>query len=439
MSAIGADKMRRLLIVSPSFPPTSAADLHRVRLSLPHFASFGWSPQVLAIDPAAHGGLLEPGLEATIPRETVVTRTSALPESVTRALGIANPGLRALLHLYSAGSRLLTRESFDLVYFSTTMFPVMSLGRMWKARFGVPYVLDIQDPWKSDYQGAGRRKGMKASAARLLHGLLEPFAMRKVGGIVAVSPAYVDNLRKRYPWITPERSSVVPFGTSAADFETASHMSWTNPFFAPASATVHAVAVGRGGRDMAPAAELLFGAVRMLQERNVKIPDLHLWFVGTDYSSGGERTIAPVADLYGVGSIVTESPQRMPYLQALRLLQDASMTVMLGSDDAAYSPSKVYPYLLAGKPFLAIMHEDCPVIPLLRSAKSGVVATFRPGRDNMLESAKLADGLRRLLTSGPTGMNLPAELLESVSARELTRRQCEAFDAVVRRESSRAV
>ena len=66
----------------------------------------------------------------------------------------------------------------------------------------------------------------------------------------------------------------------------------------------------------------------------------------------------------------------MPYLQGLRLLADAHFCVMLGSDDPAYSPSKVYPYLMTGRPFVAVLHEASPVLPLLRQSGAGVVATF---------------------------------------------------------------
>ena len=48
--------MKRVLIVSPSFPPISAADLHRVRTSLPFYREFGWQPFVLAVGADAHGG-----------------------------------------------------------------------------------------------------------------------------------------------------------------------------------------------------------------------------------------------------------------------------------------------------------------------------------------------------------------------------------------------
>ncbi|NJM63821.1 MAG: hypothetical protein HC849_32625, partial [Oscillatoriales cyanobacterium RU_3_3] len=43
------------------------------------------------------------------------------------------------------------RSSSILVFFSTTIFPVMLLGKRWWQKFGVPYVLDFQDPWRSDY------------------------------------------------------------------------------------------------------------------------------------------------------------------------------------------------------------------------------------------------------------------------------------------------
>ena len=33
--------MKRLLIISPNFPPLNAADMQRVRMSLPYFKDFG--------------------------------------------------------------------------------------------------------------------------------------------------------------------------------------------------------------------------------------------------------------------------------------------------------------------------------------------------------------------------------------------------------------
>lgn len=143
--------MRRVLIVSPHFPPTNAPDHQRVRMSLPYFRESGWEPVVLAVDAAGVVGLPDPLLAQTLPTDVPVHRVSALPVSLTRLAGLGNVAYRAWFQLKSAGDRLLREGQFDLVYFSTTQFVVTALGRRWQERFGVPFVVDVQDPWRTDY------------------------------------------------------------------------------------------------------------------------------------------------------------------------------------------------------------------------------------------------------------------------------------------------
>src|SRR5437764_936756 len=47
--------MRRVLMVSPHFPPDSSAASHRVRLLAPHLAAAGWTPTVVRLEPRAVG------------------------------------------------------------------------------------------------------------------------------------------------------------------------------------------------------------------------------------------------------------------------------------------------------------------------------------------------------------------------------------------------
>ena len=41
--------MKRVLIVSPHFPPVNAADMHRARMVLPFLRENGWEAEVLAV------------------------------------------------------------------------------------------------------------------------------------------------------------------------------------------------------------------------------------------------------------------------------------------------------------------------------------------------------------------------------------------------------
>lgn len=431
--------MKRVLIVSPSFPPINAADEHRVRTSLPFYRDSGWEPYVLAVHPDSHGGLIEPSLLETVPADVDVTRTRAMPSVATRLVGVGNVALRAWPHLYRAGARLIRRRKIDLVYFSTTMFAAVPMGRLWKARFGTPYVIDMQDPWRTEAR-PGERGGLKARAARTLHRVLEPVAMRRVDAITSVSADYNDALCARYPWVRPDMCAVIPFGASDEDMDVAGRQPWQNPFFDTADGRIHGVSVGRGGRDLHIAAGILFQACGLRKESEPSVPDLRLWFIGTDYASDSRKqTLAPIADSYGLNDTVTESPARLPYLSALRLMSDAQFVVILGSDEAAYNPSKIGTVLLTRRPFLAVLHEKSPAVSVLRQAGAGIVITFNDKRDVTPAAAELAARLPGFLLRLDQGVQVPQALMDAMSARAMTHRLCAVFDAALKQSAPQGV
>src|SRR5580704_15601074 len=133
-------KMRKVLIVSPRFPPTNAADLHRVRVSLVHYRRFGWEPTILCIDPATSDCPEDPMLAQTLPPDIRVESVSAWEEAKCRRFGFGGLGYRSLVPLYFAGCRLLQESTYDVVFFSTTVFTSFLLGRLWKRRFSCKIV-----------------------------------------------------------------------------------------------------------------------------------------------------------------------------------------------------------------------------------------------------------------------------------------------------------
>jgi hypothetical protein len=431
--------VKQLLLVAPHFPPVNAADMHRARVSLPHFAEFGWEPRVLTVDAGRQGEMAcDDLLLQTVPATVPITRTTAAPLWLTRPVGLGNVGLRALLPLYRAGARLLRGGHVDLVYFSTTVFTAMALGPLWKRRFGVPFVLDMQDPWVSDDSTPRRPvlRGKQALAARM-HAWLEPFTMRSVDGLVAVSPAYVDTLRRRYARIPADLCATIPFGASLSDLDVARRLPPPSPLTPPREGMVQALSIGRGGTDLERAAGILFGAIAALRA-SARLRNIHVGFLGTDYAPRGQgrRTIAPVADRHAIGDVVTEQTDRVPYFEGLRRLLDADLLVILGSDDPQYSPSKVYPYLLAGRPIVAVLHDASPVVGLLRRA-GALVVTFGAGGGDADAMRTLTPALQTLLARLPFDLEIDPAVLAPFAARELTRRQCALFDAVIDRHAAR--
>jgi hypothetical protein len=408
--------------------------MQRVRMSLPHFREFGWEPYVLSV--ADNGAApVEPLLLMTIPEDVSVERVMAVPPHVARLAGVGNVALRAMPWLHRAGARTIAANSIDLVYFSTTMFLSMPLGRIWHRRFGTPYILDIQDPWLSDYyeQHPDAAPPPKYGLARRLHALLEPWTMRNVGGVIAVSPEYIATLRRRYPWLRESVCATIPFAAAQADFDLLSTHPQPNRAFRRRQGTINAAYVGRGGDDMRPALRVLFRAMKAgLAANRTALEGVRATFVGTDYAppERARKTVEPIAREIGVGDQVVEQTTRVPYFEALQIMSDADVLILIGSDDAGYSPSKIYPYLLSRKPIIAIVHDRSSLIPLLENT-SALTVTFSEANEAQA-AARLALELPAFLGRLPP-TSLAPELERACSAREMTRRQCQLFDQVATR------
>jgi hypothetical protein len=92
----------------------------------------------------------------------------------------------------------------------------------------------------------------------------------------------------------------------------------------------------------------------------------------------------------------------------------------------------VYPYLLAGRPIVSILHEDSPVVDLMRRAGCGPVTTFRSAADVRMAAEQLVPQLRDLLPTLPRTCSVSSTVTHTFSARELTREQCDLFSRVLR-------
>ena len=423
-------QVRRLLIVAPHFPPINAPDAQRVRMSLRYYREFGWEPHVLTIDPATQPGARDPLQALSLPADVPVTRVGALPARVTRALGIGDIALRSLWPLARAGRRILQREGTDLVFFSTSLFFSVPLGRWWRARTGVPFVVDMQDPWADDR--AAPAAGWKRRLAGGLHRLLERWTMRRASGVLAVSRAYIDVLRARYPWLGEDVCATVPFGIAPDDLAIAARHA--SPAIARREGRRHGVYVGAGGPGMATALRVLFGALRRLEAADASVArTLALSFIGTDYAPAGSgtRTVLPIAQAAGVESDVSERTDRIGYFEALRTLQAADFAMLIGSDDPQYTASKALPCIAARRPLLAIVHADSPVTGVLAQYEGAIVVPFR-GRDGVDDAVeRLVAAWPRLMAMAGRDQALDWERFEAFGARALTGAQCALFDRVL--------
>ena len=376
--------MKKLLIISPHFPPINAPDMQRVRMALPYLRSFGWEPTVLAIAPEMiEGGVIEPKLTDTYPPDIRVIRVGGISPKLTRWAGVGNIWLRCGRALTQAGEDLLKSEKFDLAFISTTQFNSFQLGPRWLRKFGLPYVLDYQDPWINDYYqitGVTPPGGwLKFALSQWQARKVEPAALRLASGIIAVSDSYGAMLANHYPWFLPSRVKLLPFGAAAMDFERLGNHVPAKPVVDFSDGLFHHIYVGRCGPDMTIALKILFQGFKRFSESNKEAASkMRFHFIGTDYAPPplGRDWALPVAKDQGVAEFVTEHRYRVPYFDSLYYMKNASALTAVGSNDPTYSASKFFSYVLADRPLLMIFHAKSPVLRFAQNVGAGFSCGF---------------------------------------------------------------
>jgi len=405
--------------------------MQRIRMSLPYFKQFGWAADVVVVDDKYSEMIKDELLLQSIPPNVNIYKVDALSKKITSKVGLGSLALRSMWYYLKTVNRLLKATKYDLIYFSTTQFPVTILGSYWKRKFKVPYIIDIQDPWHSEYY-QDKPKNQRPSKywfSYRLNKYLEPIAMKQVGGLISVSDGYIDDLKKRYPIIKNIPAITIPFGAFKPDLQIAADSkSIFKPLLNPAFKNI--VYVGRGGADMQPALNTIFKALKSCLDKNPHLFQyIRLYFIGTSYAPAGlgKPTILPIANEYGVEQNVIEITDRISYYHTLATLQQADALLMPGSDDPQYTASKIYPYLLTNKPLLAVFNSKSPALNVFKEYDA--TFTYSYDEDESVQE-KISAFFLEITNGVMAAPHYNIYATQKYSAENMTKLQCRFFDEV---------
>jgi hypothetical protein len=416
------------------------ADMHRARMLAWDLPEFGWDVEILA--PTAEEvrpDALEPDSDLFFDPATPFHAVHATHRWLFRGLGMTTHGWKTWLPMREAGDRLLATGRFDLVYFSTTTFLYFTLGARWRRKFGIPYVLDFHDPWIREPDAANPRKSsIKRSVLDGLARRMERTAVMDADGLVAVSPRYIGNLERRYRglsprWLEDGRTAVIPFAASARDLSAGS----SRPV-SPEGDEIRICYVGAGGGIMQRGFRLLCEGLSVLRVKNpVLVNRVRIRLHGTSsaWRHGDPKVLQQAAAACGVGDLVDEQPERVSYHRALELLMESDGALVLGVNEAGYTPSKLFTYALAGKPLMATLHRGSPAVSWFNSSPEGASAlVFDSDGDDMIKS--MLPALERFLQDAESKRCFDrTAVLAPYLSRSMAQKHAELFNNVVERKS----
>lgn len=360
--------VKRVLMVAFHFPPQrGSSGIQRTLQFVRHLPALGWQPLVLSADPRAYEAS-GPEQLGDIPAGTEVRRAFALDSARHLAFKGRYLGWTALpdrwvswiLGAVPAGLAMVRRRRPQVIW---TTYPIASahlVGLLLQRLTGLPWIADLRDPMidASHPQGRARR-----AAARWI----EARTVRHCSVAVCTTPGAVRSYRARYPELPAGRFRLIENGYDEAGFAGLVSSSAAGARAPGPLRLLHSGIVYPSERDPAP----LFAALAALRVRGrIDAGSLRLVLRAPVH----DAFLAALARQHGIADLVEIAPA-LPYRAALaEMLQADALLLLQAANCNDQVPAKLYEYLRARRPLLALTDAAGDTAALLAACAIDTVA-----------------------------------------------------------------
>ncbi|MDP4251709.1 MAG: glycosyltransferase [Bacteroidota bacterium] len=336
---------KTLFIPAPYFPPSAMPPSQRVRLLVRHLHEFGWKPVIFTVDHYYREEVADPWMTEIAGNAFEKREVSAWDQRKTRKFGLGDLGLRMFFGLYRSMLKQVKKEKPALILYPVPPWYIMVMAPFIQKATGVPYAIDFIDPWV--YQSD--QKNIKAVLSRWVAKRLEGRVVKKSSAIFAVSQGILDDLKKRYPTISPIPMIAVPYGVEVSDYAA----------IRVQKKEEQGIVIRYTGAISEKMLVVVDCLLRAMKEVHKVLP-VRIIFTGTSYAGSGlvKPVLSGLINKNGVGDFVTENPARVGYREALEMNKLADMQLLIGDTTPYYAASKMMGLVASGRPFFAWVHED---------------------------------------------------------------------------------
>ncbi len=412
--------MKRLLIVSYFFPPLAGSGVFRpLRLSK-YLGEFGWEITVLTVGKRARV-LQDRQLLREIPACVRVERSASLEPRVP-LLALRRLGLKRTVSRIAPwfnipddqrgwvpfatrrAASLLRRQPHHAVLSTAGPYSTHLIGLNLHERHRLPWVADFRDEWTTNpylhYPSRWHRR---------LNERLEQQVLRGADRVTCVSQPWLDNLISLVPSEAQEKFRVHPNGYDGAHFVEAG----------PPPDRFRVVYTGAFYGHRSP--EIFLGALRnAIEGGRISADHVEVLFVGhTADAAGLDRT--PGCRLRVI--------EQQPFADAIGHLHDAAVLLLVIPPEggAGNHTGKLFNYLAAGRPILALAPEPNVAADLIRRSRSGRVVP--PDDPRRIEEALV--GMYREWRAGSSLPDQDRELIATYEARPQARAWADLLEELV--------
>lgn len=407
------------MLVAFFFPPSQGSSgLQRTLSFARDLRDNGWRPMVLTAHPRAYPRTNEQQL-ADVPEDVIVERAFALDTARHfafrgihfRALAVPDRWWPWFLGGLISGWRLIRRHR-PAVIWSTAPIPTAHLIAMALARLsGRPWVADIRDLMtEPDWP--------KNPLAWRISRWIERRAVTRSRRTVVVSPGQRDTYLRRFPEVPPERIAVIPNGYDEGTFQRAELLAQDQPPAANRLRLVHSGLLYPRDRNPEP-------FLRALAQQLENTPQLREPLEVILRASGSESHYNQLIAALGLGDVVRLEPA-LGYHEALaEMLTADGLLLFQGRNCGTAIPAKLYEYIRARRPVLALTDPEGATGSALREVGYPDLAPLESAEAIAPVLARFLEAIRRGEAFVP-----PAAVTEQFSRQRASEQLAAILDSV---------
>ena len=372
--------MKKVLIISWKFPPDPNVGGLRIQGLAKYFPEFGWEPIILTTtlpdNPNTRFRVIQTPYYDVIaswkkrfgvkPEEGVKKQYGITTHKNKKSMIdfiliflseiIAYPDAQKGWYHYAvkAGSEILENENIDAIISSSSPVTCHRIANALKTKYKIPWVADLRDLWTQNhyYQYSPIR--------RFIERRLEIKTLSRADALVTVSKDLAETLGTLHK---EKRIYTIRNGFDPQEMNI-SHVDSTNKFTITYTGGLY-----QGKRDPAK----LFKAIRdLISEKKVDANEIEVRFYGLKEDWMGEEI-----ESYGLQGTVNEygAVSRNLALEKQRESQVLLLLLWNHPEEIGVYTAKIFEYLAAQRPVLAIGGPEGVVKDLLADTSAGIYAT----------------------------------------------------------------
>jgi len=384
---MGALLVKRVLMVAYHFPPMNVSSgIQRTLRFAQYLPELGWEPTILTAHPRAYSGVSDAGM-AEVPAGLDVRRVFALDTGkhfawrarYPQALAIPDRWWSWWLGAVPAGLTLIRKFKPDVLW---TTYPIATahlIGYTLHRLTGIPWVADFRDPMaQDDYP--------PHPLEHRAYEWIEAKTLAHCARAVFTAPGALQLYTDRYPKLPRPRLALIENGYDEQVFKAAEQTAGEASTRCASFVLLHSGTVYASERDPRP----FLAALADLHDRG-EIGQGVLKVIMR--ATGCDEYLRRLVAQHQLERIVAIEPA-LPYREALAEMLSADALLVLQASNCNYQvPAKLYEYLRARRPVLALTDPAGDTAAVLRDAGIDTIAPL----DSQEEISRLLMRFLRLL------------------------------------------